>query len=65
VEKRALQFNSPHIALDEDRRGFADHMGTEIFKKAVSQFVSLSTRRADRDAVRRARSANTANDPAR
>jgi len=42
--KRALHFDSPHIALDEDRRGFADHMGTEIFKKALSQFVSLATR---------------------
>jgi hypothetical protein len=39
---------------DEGRRGFADHMGTEIFKKAVSQFVSAT--RADRDAVRRTRS---------
>lgn len=42
--KRALRFDSPHIALDEDRRGFADHMGTEIFKKAVSQFVGLAAR---------------------
>jgi len=42
--KRALRFGSPHIALDEDRRGFADHMGTEIFKKALSQFVGLATR---------------------
>ena len=42
--KRALHFDSPHIALDEGRRGFADHMGTEIFKKAVSQVVGLATR---------------------
>lgn len=42
--KRALRFDSPHIALDEARRGFADHMDTEIFKKAISQFLSLATR---------------------
>jgi len=42
--KRALHFNSPHIAMDEGRRGFADHMGTELFKKAVSQVVGLAAR---------------------
>ncbi|HJW80749.1 MAG TPA: DUF488 domain-containing protein [Acidiferrobacterales bacterium] len=42
--KRALQFNSPHSALDEGRRGFADHMGTEIFRRAVSQVVNLAAR---------------------
>lgn len=42
--KRPLRFDSPHIALEEGRRGFADHMDTEIFKKAVSQFLSLATR---------------------
>ena len=42
--KRAPRFDSPHIALDEGRRGFADHMGTEIFKKAISQFLSLAAR---------------------
>ena len=42
--KRAMRFDSPHVALDEDRRGFADHMGTEIFKKALSQFVGLAAR---------------------
>lgn len=42
--KRAVRFDSPHIALDEGRRGFADHMGTEIFKKALGQFVSLAAR---------------------
>ena len=42
--KRALRFDSPHSALDEERRGFADHMQTELFKKAVSQCVGLATR---------------------
>jgi uncharacterized protein (DUF488 family) len=41
---RALRFGSPHIALEEGRRGFADHMGTEIFKRAVSQVVGLAAR---------------------
>ena len=42
--KRALRFDAPHIALEEARRGFADHMDTEMFKKAANQFVSLATR---------------------
>jgi len=42
--KRALQHNSPHIALDEGRRGFADHMGTESFQRAVSQVAGLAAR---------------------
>ena len=42
--KRARQFDSPHIALDEGRRGFADHMGTEVFQRAVSQVVNLAAR---------------------
>jgi uncharacterized protein (DUF488 family) len=41
---RALRPGSPHIAMDEDRRGFADHMGTELFKRAVSQVVNLAAR---------------------
>jgi uncharacterized protein (DUF488 family) len=40
--KRARQVDSPHIALDEGRRGFADHMGTEIFQRAVSQVTGLA-----------------------
>ena len=39
--KRPTRFDSPHIALEAGRRGFADHMDTEIFKKAISQFLSL------------------------
>ena len=42
--KRTLRFDSPHTALDEERRGFADHMGTELFKKALSQCVGLAAR---------------------
>lgn len=41
---RALRPGSPHIALEEGRRGFADHMGTESFKRAVSQVVNLAAR---------------------
>lgn len=40
---RVQRFDSPHIALEAGRRGFADHMGTDLFTKAVSQFVSLAT----------------------
>lgn len=42
--KRPMRFDSPHIALETGRRGFADHMDTENFKKAISQFLSLATR---------------------
>ena len=42
--KRPPRFDSPHIAMEVGRRGFADHMDTEIFKKAISQFLSLATR---------------------
>jgi uncharacterized protein (DUF488 family) len=41
---RAMRPGSPHLALDTGRRGFADHMGTETFKRAVSQVVSLAAR---------------------
>ncbi len=41
--RRPLRAGSQHIALDEGRRGFADHMGSEIFKKAVAQLLSLAT----------------------
>lgn len=42
--RREVRFDSPHIALDEERRGFADHMGTELFKKAIGQFLGLAAR---------------------
>lgn len=42
--KRPARLDSPHIALEAGRRGFADHMDTEIFKKAISQFLSLVAR---------------------
>jgi uncharacterized protein (DUF488 family) len=41
---RAAHAHSPHIALDEGRRGFADHMSTEPFKKAAAQLASLAAR---------------------
>ena len=34
--------DSPHVALEEGRRGFADHMDTDAFKKAVSQLRHLA-----------------------
>jgi len=39
---RPLRPGSPHVALDEGRRGFADHMDTEIFKKAAAQLANMA-----------------------
>jgi len=41
---RPLRPDSPHVALDEGRRGFADHMDSEIFRKAVAQLASMAAR---------------------
>jgi len=41
---RAPRPDSPHIALGEEVRGFADHMGTEPFKKAAAQLLQMATR---------------------
>lgn len=42
---RGPRADSPHIALTEDgMRGYADHMGTEIFKKGVVQLINLAGR---------------------
>jgi uncharacterized protein (DUF488 family) len=42
---RTARAASPHIALAEDGlRGYADHMGTEIFKKGVAQLINLASR---------------------
>jgi uncharacterized protein (DUF488 family) len=41
---RAARDGSPHRALDAGRRGFADHMGTEAFKKAAAQLLVLAAR---------------------
>lgn len=42
---RSPRPDSPHIALTEDGlRGYADHMGTEIFKKGVAQLINLAGR---------------------
>lgn len=35
---------SPHCAMDEERRGFADHMDSDTFKKAITQLMSLAAR---------------------
>jgi len=34
--------DSPHLALDEDRRGFADHMDTDAFQKGAFQLQHLA-----------------------
>lgn len=39
---RAPHAGSPHIALDEDRRGFADHMDTDAFQKGAAQLQNLA-----------------------
>lgn len=36
--------DSPHIALDENRRGFADHMDTDAFKKGAVQLQNLAAK---------------------
>ncbi len=36
--------DSPHAALDEDRRGFADHMDTDAFQKGAFQLQHLAAR---------------------
>lgn len=41
---RAPRAGSPHIALKEEVRGFADHMGTEPFKKAAAQLLHMAAR---------------------
>ncbi|HEY5682359.1 MAG TPA: DUF488 domain-containing protein [Sulfuricaulis sp.] len=35
---------SPHFALNEDRRGFADHMDTDVFRQAAVQLQNLTAR---------------------
>lgn len=39
---RAPRADSPHRALDENRRGFADHMDSEAFKNGVGQLQKLA-----------------------
>jgi uncharacterized protein (DUF488 family) len=36
--------DSPHTALDEGRRSFADYMDTEPFRKGASQLLTMATR---------------------
>jgi len=43
---RAPRPDSPHVALEEGRRGFADHMDTEAFRKGASQLQNLASRGA-------------------
>lgn len=38
--------DSPHVALDEGLRGFADHMDTDAFQKGASQLQHLASRGA-------------------
>jgi len=39
---RPVRTGSPHVALDEGRRGFADHMDTETFKKSAAQLANMA-----------------------
>jgi len=39
---RPVRPGSPHVALDEARRGFADHMDTETFHKAAVQLLRMA-----------------------
>ena len=41
---RAALADSPHVALEAGRRGFADHMDTEAFKKGAAQLQQLAAR---------------------
>lgn len=41
---RAARADSPHVAMDEGRRGFADHMASEEFQRAAVQLVNMAAR---------------------
>lgn len=41
---RATRPDSPHRALEEGLRGFADHMDTDVFQKGASQLQQLAAR---------------------
>jgi uncharacterized protein (DUF488 family) len=41
---RSTRPDSPHAALDDDRRGFADYMDTEAFQKGAYQLQQLAAR---------------------
>lgn len=41
---RAPRADSPHRALSEEVRGFADHMGSEPFKKSAAQLLQMAAR---------------------
>ena len=41
---RAPRADSPHRALDEKRRGFADHMDTDAFQKGAAQLRNMAAR---------------------
>jgi uncharacterized protein (DUF488 family) len=41
---RTARADSPHTALAEEVRGFADHMGGDAFKKAAAQLLHMAAR---------------------
>jgi uncharacterized protein (DUF488 family) len=41
---RPTRGDSPHIALDAGRRGFADYMETDVFKKGAMQLLNMAAR---------------------
>lgn len=42
--RRNAQPGSPHIALQDFARGFADHMGTPEFERGLAQLLNLAQR---------------------
>jgi uncharacterized protein (DUF488 family) len=40
--RRAARPDSPHVALPEDVRGFADHMQSEEFARGLAQLIHLA-----------------------
>ena len=42
--RRSARPDSPHRALDEGLRGYADYMETEYFQKSATQLVKLAAR---------------------
>jgi len=43
---RSASPDSPHVALNEGLRGYADYMGSEAFLRNISQLTELATQQA-------------------
>ena len=42
--KRPVREDSPHVAMEEGLRGYADYMDTEDFQQAAAQLINLAAR---------------------